>query len=149
MRRPGFKGNILVSNLPREFTGADLAALFDAYGLVLGAMINPVEAGTDRAPRGLVDLAPANAVEEAIRALDGHKIGAHHIKVRKAPEPPPRRPRPPRPGMQGGMRRVAPPPAPAAEEMDVPPPRPPTPPRRPIVERRSLPTRRPRFVDGT
>ena len=32
-----FRGNIVVSNLPEAFGDEDLAALFDPYGLVLGA----------------------------------------------------------------------------------------------------------------
>lgn len=143
MRRASFKGNIVVSNLPPNFTDGELAALFDECGLVLGAMIKRWGDETGRAPRGLVDLAPANAVEEAIRSLDGQRIGVNHIKVRKAPEPkprPPRAPQAPRPAAR----------APAARQTDEQglsytafaanaAPRPAA--RKPIVERRSLPRR--------
>ena len=39
MRAAQFKGNIVVTNMPENFTGSALAALFDDYGLVLGAVI--------------------------------------------------------------------------------------------------------------
>jgi RNA recognition motif-containing protein len=87
MRRTPFTGNIVVSNLPVGFTGSALAALFDDYGLVLGAVINQAQDGAG-ALRGLVNLAPPKAVQAAIDALDGQVVEAHHLRVRKAPEPP-------------------------------------------------------------
>src|ERR1700722_3952265 len=87
MRRTPFTGNIIVSNLPSGFTGSDLAALFDDYGLVLGAVINRAQDGAGSV-RGLVNLAPPKAVEAAVSALDGQVVEAHHLRVRKAPPPP-------------------------------------------------------------
>jgi RNA recognition motif-containing protein len=151
MRAAPFKGNIVVTNMPENFTGAALAALFDDYGLVLGAVIEHPQGDTERAPRGLVSLAPPSAVETAIQSLDGQVIDSRHLKVRKAPEPKKRVPgqakpagarRPPRPEMP----RAA---APVAAAMADYSPAPVVVRRAPIVERRSLgaPTKRVRFFD--
>jgi RNA recognition motif-containing protein len=153
MRAAQFKGNIVVTNMPENFTGSALAALFDDYGLVLGAVIEHPQGDTERAPRGLVSLAPPSAVETAIQSLDGQVIDSRHLKVRKAPEPKKRAPgqakpagarRPPRPEMP----RAAAPAATAAAMADYAP-APVVVRRAPIVERRSLgaPTKRVRFFD--
>jgi RNA recognition motif-containing protein len=150
MRAAQFKGNIVVTNMPENFTGAALAALFDDFGLVLGAVIERPPGATERAPRGLVSLAPPSAVETAIQSLDGQVLESRHLKVRKAPEP---------------KKRVGPPKAPApARRMTLRPdmPQRPSPSpagafaaapavvrRAPIIERRSLgaPAKRVRFFD--
>ena len=149
MRPAQFKGNIVVTNMPENFTGAALAALFDDYGLVLGAMIEHPHGDMERAPRGLVSLAPPSAVETAIQSLDGQVIDSRHLKVRKAPEP---KKRVPKPGAQA--RRPARPEAaratsPAAAAMADYTPAPVVVRRAPIVERRSrgAPTKRVRFFD--
>ena len=87
MRAAPFKGNIVVTNMPEDFTGSALAALFDDFGLVIGAVIERPNNDEARALRGLVALAPPSAVEAAIEKLDGQVIGSRHLKVRKAPEP--------------------------------------------------------------
>jgi len=86
MRAAPFKGDIVVTNMPEDFTGAALAALFDEFGLVIGAVIEHPHGDETRPPRGLVALAPPSAVEAAIQSLDGQVIGARHLKVRKVPE---------------------------------------------------------------
>ncbi|HVA15811.1 MAG TPA: RNA-binding protein [Stellaceae bacterium] len=147
MRAAQFKGNIVVTNMPENFTGAALAALFDDYGLVLGAVIEQPRS-EERAPRGLVSLAPPSAVETAIQSLDGQVIDSRHLKVRKAPEPK-KRVGPPKTGMQA-RRMVRPdmPRAPSSPEGAFAP-APVVVRRAPIVERRSLgaPTKRVRFFD--
>lgn len=154
MRPAQFKGNILVTNMPESFTGAALAALFDDFGLVLGAVIERPQGASERAPRGLVSLAPPSAVETAIQSLDGQVIKSRHLKVRKAPEP---KKRVPGAKPAGPARR---PPLRAATALDAPQ-RPPASPagafapapvvvrRAPVVERRSLgaPIKRVRFFD--
>lgn len=150
MRPAPFKGNIVVTNMPESFTGSALAALFDDFGLVLGAVIEHPNGDTERAPRGLVSLAPPSAVETAIQSLDGQVIDSRHLKVRKAPEPKKRAPgakpvqarRPPR----MDVSRAA---APATTSMADYTPAPAVVRRAPIVERRSLgaPTKRVRFFD--
>lgn len=96
MRAPRFKGNVIIWNLPPEFTASDVAALFDDYGLVLGATVKRWDDAPDRGPRGLVDLAPEPAVRRAIEALDGSTVGTRKIKVRRVQEAvkPPASPRP-------------------------------------------------------
>lgn len=90
MRGAQFKGNIIVTNMPEDFTGASLASLFDEFGLVLGAVIERPHGDEARALRGMVSLAPPSAVEAAIEKLDGQVLGSRHLKVRKAPETPKR-----------------------------------------------------------
>lgn len=143
MRAAHFKGNIVVTNMPDNFTGSALAALFDDYGLVLGAVIEHPPGAEDRAPRGMVSLAPPSAVETAIQSLDGQVIDSHHLKVRKAPEQK-KRAAGPKPATQ--PRRIA---RPEAARTAAPLPPPVAVRRAPIVERRSLgaPTRRVRFFD--
>jgi hypothetical protein len=123
MRAIPFKGNIIVWNLPEEFSEGQLAALFDEHGLVVGAKIDRWPHEPARAARGLVDLAPAKAVAAAIAALDGAWVDSCKLKVRAVPEAPPRPKAAPKP------------PAPVVST--------PVPPRRkPVVEYRSLPSRR-------
>lgn len=150
MRAAQFKGNIVVTNMPENFTGSALAALFDDFGLVLGAVIEHPNGDTERAPRGLVSLAPPSAVETAIQSLDGQVIDSRHLKVRKAPEPkkraPGAKPAQARRAPRTDMPRAA---APAAAAMADYSPAPVVVRRAPIVERRSLgaPTKRVRFFD--
>ena len=152
MRAAQFKGNIVVTNMPENFTGSALAALFDDYGLVLGAVIEHPQGDTERAPRGLVSLAPPSAVETAIQSLDGQVIDSRHLKVRKAPEPKKRAPGQAKHGasarrpMRADKPRTAA--TPAATMADYSP-APVVVRRAPIVERRSLgaPTKRVRFFD--
>lgn len=136
MRAARFKGNIIVTNMPEDFTSSALAALFDDFGLVLGAVIEPGR-GEAQAPRGLVSLAPPSAVETAIQSLNGNVIGSRHLKVRKAPEKPAK-------AAGAGPRKAATPQRPARVTVSrsAPPSYAPTAPavvrRAPIVERRTL-----------
>jgi RNA recognition motif-containing protein len=150
MRAAQFKGNIVVTNMPENFTGAALAALFDDFGLVLGAVIEHPQGATERAPRGLVSLAPPSAVETAIKSLDGQVIESRHLKVRKAPEPkkrvgPPKSAAPARRTTLRPDMPQRPSPSPAGAFA----PAPVVVRRAPIVERRSLgaPAKRVRFFD--
>jgi RNA recognition motif-containing protein len=87
MRVPPFKGNIVVTNLPGDITPADLASLFDEFGLVLGAKIDRWH---DRpgGSNGLVDLAPDTSVETAVAALHGRMVGSTKISVKRAVKKP-------------------------------------------------------------
>ncbi|HEV8014992.1 MAG TPA: hypothetical protein VGP48_05645 [Stellaceae bacterium] len=150
MRAAQFKGNIVVTNMPESFTGAALAALFDDYGLVLGAVIERSQGASERAPRGLVSLAPPSAVETAIQSLDGQVIDSRHLKVRKAPEPKkraagPKLGAPPRRSARPEAPRVSP----TVSSSSFAPAAPVVVRRAPVVERRSLgaPTKRVRFFD--
>jgi len=139
MRAAPFKGNIVVTNMPEDFTGSTLAALFDDFGLVIGAVIERPNGDEARAPRGLVALAPPSAVEAAIESLDGQVIGSRHLKVRKAPEPPKRAPKKPGAPKRGtrpmAARTTA---ATAAAASSFAPVAPAVVRRAPVVERRTL-----------
>ena len=80
MRAPNFHGNVVVSNLPEGFNAVQLAALFDDFGLVLGA-----EMDRNRVGRGSIILAPEPAVVNAIAALNGQILAARKLKVARAP----------------------------------------------------------------
>lgn len=82
MRAPQFHGNVVVSNLPEGFTAVELAALFDDFGLVLGA-----EMDRRRARQGSIILAPEPAVAKAIEALNGQTLAERALKVVRAPAP--------------------------------------------------------------
>ena len=145
MRAAPFKGNIIIWNMPDDFTEAQLAALFDEFGLVLGAKIDRFPHEPGRTARGLVDLAPAKAVDKAIEALDGTRVEAAKLKVRRVPDAPPRPPKA-KPAAAPGAevqaaRRPLPqrPMASAHGEAVV---SAPVAPRKPIVEYRSLSARK-------
>jgi RNA recognition motif-containing protein len=152
MRPAPFKANIIIWNIPEDFTDGQLASLFDDYGLVVGAKIDrwPNEPG--RTARGLVDLAPAKAVDTAIEALDGSRIEQHKLKVRRVPDPPPRpknnKPRPApgdasRPSRLSAPRPGAARPSAPLPNLDVEPSEnAPRAPRKPIVEYRTSRSRR-------
>jgi len=82
-----FQGNIYVSNLPDDFTDEKLAALFDDYGLVLTAFVRRPY-GTKRPPIGVLAIAPQDAADQAISALNGRRVGNRQIAL--APPSPPR-----------------------------------------------------------
>src|SRR6185437_1825931 len=106
MRSDRITGNIFVSNLPPGFTDAQLAELFDSYGLVLIARLaRDAKTGAVR-NHGLVDLAPQPAAREAIEALDGHEIDGQRIGARAgaASHPLLRRRAPPAPQAAIGLR---------------------------------------------
>jgi len=138
MRPVPFKGNIIVWNIPADFTEGQLATLFDEHGLVLGAKIDRFPEEPGRTARGLIDLAPAKAVDAAIEALDGFRVEAHKLKVRKVPEAAPK-PRKERPVVAGAAASRTPLHSPLRVEETV---RAPVAPRRPIVEYRSLSVRK-------
>ena len=94
--RGAFRGNITVGNLPENFTDEELAALFDEYGLVLGARIDRDHSDPVQARRGRVALAPASAVERAVKALNNTRVNDCMLKVRVVVEPPPAPRKPPR-----------------------------------------------------
>jgi RNA recognition motif-containing protein len=122
--RGAFRGNITVGNLPEDFTDEELAALFDEHGLVLGARIDRDHSDPVQARRGRVALAPASAVERAVKALNNTRVNDCKLKVRVVVEPPPAPRKPPR------AKPVAPPPMPAPR------------PARPVVVEYKTPRRR-------
>jgi RNA recognition motif-containing protein len=107
MRPANFQGNIHIINFPPETTAAELAALFDDYGLVLGAHIKriPQESGSLRL--GIVAIAPNEAADKAIEALQGHVLGGQKLKLKRAVPPVKgeRKPAPRRQDRPAGMER--------------------------------------------
>jgi RNA recognition motif-containing protein len=84
MRRQSFRGNVFVANLPAGFTDEDLAQAFDAFGLVIGALLaRDAKTGIPK-NHGLVDIAPQKAADAAIAAMNGTEIGGSKIEVRHA-----------------------------------------------------------------
>jgi len=84
MRPSNFQGNIHIINFPVDVTAADLAALFDDFGLVLGAHVKTIAAEGGHMRLGIVAMAPDDAADRAIEALQGHPIGGQKLKLKKA-----------------------------------------------------------------
>ena len=84
MRKQNFRGNVFVANLPKGFTDGDLAEIFDAFGLVIGALLARDGKTGAAKTHGLVDIAPQRAADAAIAALNGTVIGGSQIEVRHA-----------------------------------------------------------------
>ena len=127
MRKQSFRGNVFVANLPQGFTDEDLAQTFDAFGLVIGALLaRDAKTGAPK-NHGLVDIAPQKAADAAIAAMNGTKIGGSEIEVRHA---------------DPTMSITIPGPAPSQAHVERREPRPAPRTRAVVVEHRSL---RPRF----
>ena len=127
MRKQSFHGNVFVANLPQGFTDGDLAQIFDAFGLVIGALLaRDSKTGTAKT-HGLVDIAPQKAADAAIAAMNGTVIGGSRIEVRRA---------------DPAMSITVPGPAPSRARVERREPRPTERTRAVVVEHRSL---RPRF----
>jgi RNA recognition motif-containing protein len=109
MRPINFQGNVHVLNFPPETTPGELAALFDDYGLVMGAQIKMIETAGGRQRLGIVALAPDTAADRAVEALQGHALGDRKLRlvrtepqIRKARPPAPRKAPPPSADRYGG-----------------------------------------------
>ena len=92
--------NLYVGNLPYETTEEQLCTLFEPYGTVERVTM-PRDNATGE-PRGFafVEMQDENAAVEALRALNGSKLGNRTLVVNKA------RPRPGRTELRGnGQRR--------------------------------------------
>ena len=130
-----FRGNVFVANLPLEYSDEELAALFDSFGLVLGAYLARDPATLEKKGYGLVNLAPDRVAAEAVKALNGKQIGGRRVEVKIAdPNMAITLPRPRR-AVHGPGYDAAPFSTPAAVA---------APPRRPVV----VEYRRPRVVVG-
>jgi RNA recognition motif-containing protein len=113
MRPSNFQGNIHIINFPPSTSAAELAELFDEFGLVLGAHIKSIPSTGGHLRLGIVSLAPDKVADKAIEALQGYQMGGQKLKLKRAVKPvkgekkagaaPQRRP-----------DRPAPPPRPAA-----------------------------------
>ena len=90
MSPAAFKGNLIVTNLPSDTTGDQLAELFDGFGMVIGAEIRYIPAQAGTATIGVVALAPEGAVDRAIDAVNHSLIGERRIKVGRARQRPPK-----------------------------------------------------------
>src|SRR5260370_17777799 len=99
MREQKFRGNVFVANLPKGYTDEELAKLFDAFGIVVGAFLarDPATGASKR--HGLVNIAPERAASEAVAPLNGMDIGGPPRQLPPPPRPnaPPPSPRPPPP----------------------------------------------------
>jgi RNA recognition motif-containing protein len=108
MRQDKFRGNVFVANLPNGTTDEELAAMFDAYGLVIAAFLARDPTTRETKGFGLVNIAPERGAREAIAALNGTKVGGRCIEVRPAePDMFIRLPRPPRPSRSAPPTRRA------------------------------------------
>ncbi len=90
MHSAPFKGNLIITNLPSDMTGTQLAELFDGFGMVIGAEIRSIPAMAGKATIGVIALAPESAVERAIEAVNLTVIGDRQVKVGRAKQRPPK-----------------------------------------------------------
>ena len=90
MRPTRFQGNVHILNFPASTEAAELAELFDAFGIVLGAQIKTVSSASGTIRMGIVAVAPDAAADAAIVALQGHKMGNSKIRLVRAKAPPKR-----------------------------------------------------------
>lgn len=115
MRQDKFRGNLFVANLPKGFTDADLAAMFDPFGIVVSAFLARDATTHEPKGHGLVNVAPEKAAKAAVAALNGSRVGDREIQVRVAdPDMSITIPRP-----RGAGRRASSPHPPAAVEAVV------------------------------
>ena len=101
MRPTNFQGNIHIINFPSSTSAAELAELFDEFGLVLGAHIKSIPSTGGHLRLGIVSLAPDKVADKAIEALQGYQLGGQKLKLKRAVPPVKGEKKP-------GVRRAAP-----------------------------------------
>lgn len=80
----GAEMNLLVLNLPRDFTKTDLTQLFEPYGAIkLCNIVMDLETNTSKG-FGFVDMEQDDDGEKAMAELHGHKIRKNKIRVKPA-----------------------------------------------------------------
>jgi RNA recognition motif-containing protein len=87
MRPSNFQGNIHIINFPSSTSAAELAELFDDFGLVLGAHIKSIPSTGGHLRLGIVSLAPDKVADKAIEALQGYQLGGQKLKLKRAVKP--------------------------------------------------------------
>jgi RNA recognition motif-containing protein len=87
MRPANFQGNIHIINFPAAVTPGELAALFDDFGLVMGAQIKSITSTGGNLRLGIVAVAPDDAADRAIAALQGYRMGDQKLKLKRAVPP--------------------------------------------------------------
>jgi RNA recognition motif-containing protein len=87
MRPSNFQGNIHIINFPSSTSAAELAELFDDFGLVLGAHIKSIPSTGGHLRLGIVSLAPDKVADTAIEALQGYQMGGQKLKLKRAVKP--------------------------------------------------------------
>jgi RNA recognition motif-containing protein len=87
MRPSNFQGNIHIINFPPSTSAAELAELFDDFGLVLGAHIKSIPSTGGHLRLGIVSLAPDKVADKAIEALQGYQMGGQKLKLKRAVKP--------------------------------------------------------------
>jgi len=75
---------ILVRNLSRETTEAELLALFEAYGAVQYCKVVMDKATGQSKGFGFVEMPRAGEAKAAIKELNARDIGGNKIRVKKA-----------------------------------------------------------------
>jgi RNA recognition motif-containing protein len=98
MRPANFQGNIHIINFPSSTSAAELAELFDEFGLVMGAHIKSITSTGGHLRLGIVSLAPDAVADKAIEALQGFQLGGQKLKLKRAKPPVKgeKKPQPPR-----------------------------------------------------
>jgi len=76
--------NLIVLNLPRDFTKDDLSQLFEPYGAIkMSNIVLDLETNTSKG-FGFVHMEQDDDGEKAIAELHGQKVGKNKIRVKPA-----------------------------------------------------------------
>ena len=85
MRPSNFQGNIHIINFPSSTSAAELAELFDEFGLVMGAHIKSIPSTGGHLRLGIVALAPDKPVLEdfvsGVPVNEANPVDSCEIKV--------------------------------------------------------------------
>lgn len=79
---------LLVRNLDRSTTADDLRPLFEAFGPIQSCVIVMDAASGQSKGFGFVEMPNAGHAKAAIKSLNGAKVGASNIRVKKAEDKP-------------------------------------------------------------
>ena len=84
MRPDKIRGNVFIANLPHGFTDAQLAEVFDPFGIVLTAhLARDPDTGRTRG-HGLVQIAPDHAADAAIAGLNANGVEGRAVEAKRA-----------------------------------------------------------------
>jgi RNA recognition motif-containing protein len=96
---------LFVANLPFSMTDAQLADMFDPFGIVISFRIARDRATGESKGFGFVELATEKARKKAIAAVNGKVLDGRTIEVRQA-KVPPKAAKPKKPAGNGSGNRL-------------------------------------------
>lgn len=79
---------LLIRNLARSTTEAELRALFEAYGTVQSCTLVMDQASGQSKGFGFVNMPKPGEAKAAMKSLNGQELAGSRIRVKKAETPP-------------------------------------------------------------